>query len=341
MPDDHCEPSDIEVLPQANGSALQAPLLARLVADKIFGGIDEARSGPIRLLDPACGSGELLMAGIDAMFKVGLRDWEVVGVEADPDALGQARERLQAGDHGSVRLVAGDFLDLATAFQSQGQLWSAQPGDSPLGKRFDAVIANPPYVRTQVLGAERAQRLATRFGLSGRVDLYHAFVRAIGDTVRKGGILGIITSNRFMTTLAGKAVRSFFADHFEVLEVIDLGDTKLFEAAVLPAVVIARRRPSAKASRSYSVPFVRVYSQSRVSPDAEDSAHIRSSILETIEAGVEGLVQVPEGRFAITRGAFPLFVEATAFGVSRLPKSHSSSSWSVNGGTERSDKQRS
>lgn len=288
------------------GAHYTPPLLARLVADKIVAGIDKARNGPIRLLDPACGSGELLVAGIEAMRKVGFREWEVVGVEADLDALRQARERLQAGDHGSVRLVAGDFLDLATAFQSQGQLWSAQPGDSPLGKRFDAVIANPPYVRTQVLGAARAQRLATRFGLSGRVDLYHAFVRVIGDTVRKDGILGIITSNRFMTTLAGKAVRSFFADHFEVLEVIDLGDTKLFQAAVLPAVVIARRRPTAKASRSYSVPFVRVYSQSRESPDVETAAHIRSSILETIEAGVEGIVQVPEGRFTITRGHFPI-----------------------------------
>lgn len=286
------------------GAHYTPPLLARLVADRIVGRIDAARSGPIRLLDPTCGSGELLLAGIDAMLRVGLKDWEVVGVEADPEALGHATERLQAGEHGSVRLVAGDFLDLASAFHPQGQLWSAQPGGSSLGGQFDAVIANPPYVRTQVLGAARAQRLATQFGLSGRVDLYHAFVRAIGDTVRKGGVLGIITSNRFMTTLAGKAVRRFFVDHFEVLEVIDLGDTRLFEAAVLPAVVIARRRAYTNQCRSYTVPFVKVYSQPGVSADEEHSPHVGSSIVETIEKGVDGLVQVPEGRFSITRGRF-------------------------------------
>ena len=49
-----------------------------------------------------------------------------------------------------------------------------------------------------------------------------------------------------------------------------------------------------------------MYSRAGVSSDAEDSTHIRSGILETIEAGVEGLVQVAEGRFAIAHGRFSI-----------------------------------
>lgn len=40
----------------------------------------------------------------------------------------------------------------------------------------DIVIANPPYVRTQVLGTAKAKQLARDFNLTGRVDLYYPFL---------------------------------------------------------------------------------------------------------------------------------------------------------------------
>ena len=69
---------------------------------------------------------------------------------------------------------------------------------------FDAVIANPPYVRTQVLGAHRAGLLAAQFGLTGRVDLYQAFARAMAGVLKPGGVLGLLTSNRFLTVKSGR-----------------------------------------------------------------------------------------------------------------------------------------
>lgn len=288
------------------GAHYTPPLLARLVADKLVERIEKGPERTIRWLDPACGVGELLLAGIDAMRHAGLAGWEVVGVEAEPVALRQAAERLQHLGPGSIRLIPGDFLDLVSAFQPQKQLWMAGGAGAHLGGFFDVVIANPPYVRTQVLGAARARKLAAQFGLSGRVDLYHAFVRAIGITLRQGGFLGIITSNRFMTTLAGKAMRRFLTDHFELLEVLDLGDTKLFEAAVLPAVVIARRRSTTQTFRVYSVPFVRVYSEPEAAAGPFCPPPSDRSIVEALAQAAEGCVHVREGRFAITRGSFPV-----------------------------------
>ena len=93
---------------------------------------------------------------------------------------------------------------------------------------IDVVIANPPYVRTQVLGAKQAQALAKRFGLSGRIDLYQAFTRAMADVLRTGGVLGLLTSNRFLTTKSGAALRHILRTEFKLTSVFDLGDTKLF-----------------------------------------------------------------------------------------------------------------
>ena len=52
-----------------------------------------------------------------------------------------------------------------------------------------------------MLGAVAAKKLATRFGLTGRVDLYHAFVKAMTMALRGGGWLGLLTSNRFLSAL--------------------------------------------------------------------------------------------------------------------------------------------
>ena len=72
---------------------------------------------------------------------------------------------------------------------------------------YHLIIANPPWVRAQVLGALPSQALARRFGLRGRIDLGHAFVLALIDAMGEDGVLGAVLSNRFMTTRAGASLR--------------------------------------------------------------------------------------------------------------------------------------
>jgi hypothetical protein len=113
-------------------------------------------------------------------------------------------------------------------------------------------------VRTQILGAEQAQLLSKKFGLKGRVDLYYPFLVAMTHALKENGILGVITSNRYLFTKSGESVRLFLNKHYEIIEVIDLGDTKLFDAAVLPAIFIGRKKVNAKNTTSK---FSKIYEE--------------------------------------------------------------------------------
>jgi type I restriction-modification system DNA methylase subunit len=124
----------------------------------------------------------------------------------------------------------------------------------------DIIIANPPYVRTQILGTKKAQELAKRFNLTGRVDLYYPFLIAMTNVLKEGGLIGVITSNRYLFTKSGESIRKFLLDNYEILEVIDLGDTKLFEAAVLPAIFIGRKKSGRKNISDPSL-FARIYEE--------------------------------------------------------------------------------
>lgn len=293
---------------KAMGVHYTPPLLAGFVADRLAREIRRSSEGRLRILDPACGDGALLEALLRSMKNAQtLRNCEVVGVEADKQALSYAQSRLDNFQRVRSRLIPGDFLDLATRGRGQADLWEINLQAPGFEHPFDIVIANPPYVRTQILGAEKSQRLAARFGLSGRVDLYHAFLVAATETLRPGGLMGIITSNRFLSTLGGRAVRGYLAQQYEIKEVIDLGDTKIFEAAVLPAIFIGRRLKENSLRRTRRpARFIKIYSQANRTNDGSPDPLPTGDIFDALRRGKSGCYRVRHGVFKLTRGELVL-----------------------------------
>jgi adenine-specific DNA-methyltransferase len=251
-------------------------------------------SNHLRVLDPACGDGALMKA-IAELAPPGC-ELELVGCDKDSAALEATNARLTALTRPGLtwQLEACDFLSEATAVRDASErLFGHCLPASPLTKPFDIVIANPPYVRTQTLGAEESRRLAEVFGLTGRVDLYHAFAVAMTESLQDEGVLALLCSNRFMTTKGGSSLRRHFLDKLDIQRVFDLGDTKLFDAAVLPAVVVAcRRKPSGSQPT-----MVTIYESHHV----EIESHA-DSVLQAVAAGASGTVRVGRTSFEIKRG---------------------------------------
>lgn len=228
------------------------PALAQFLAREICGSLDPSVKR-LKILDPACGDGSLLNA-----IKQELpadRVAKLFGLDTSSDAIAACRSRLPKS---KTILQQDDFL-----------------AQSATDSKFDIVIANPPFVRTQVLGGKRARDLSEKFGLSGRVDLYHAFAAQIAKALKPGGVLGLITSNRFLTTKSGASMRRLLSEQFSIKSIFDLGNTRLFEAAVLPAIVIAVRNPDPNLTRSE---FTRVYADSTEPPSVGEIDSLLSSI---------------------------------------------------------------
>ncbi|MFC9895384.1 Eco57I restriction-modification methylase domain-containing protein [Nocardia sp. NPDC127579] len=204
-----------------HGRHYTPPVLARFLATRLLAHVPPGEV--LRVLDPACGDGELLLA-LRREAAVRLPDvrLELTGYDLDGTAIELARSR--AGDE--IDWHRGDFLAVATRLPAAA---------------FDAIITNPPYVRTQQLGGATAQLLSRRYGLTGRIDLTHPFVAVAPRLLASGGVLGLLCANRFLTTRAGSNIRAILRRDLAPVELYDLGDTKLFDAAVLPAVTIARR----------------------------------------------------------------------------------------------------
>ena len=266
--------------------------LAGLVAERLLKQFKRFNH-PVRVLDPACGDGNLLVAMARNLPPDVLQRCTLIGIENDRDSYQKLTRLFSNVGALATDLILGDFLD----FVDDGTIFGKSRSIDP----FDVVIANPPYVRTQVLGAKRSQQLSVRFGLAGRVDLYQAFLVGMADVLRPGGVLGVITSNRFLTTKAGASTRRFLRSQFDLLEVIDLGDTKLFAAAVLPALIFGVKRENLRDGKDVmSTAFVRVYSTPKDSALAESA----SSVPEILRKPKSGLYKVGETTFEVATGRF-------------------------------------
>ncbi len=279
---------------KASGATYTPANLSEFVADQMLQVARLPHHGKIRLLDPACGDGALLYALIKRLPQKIRKRLQVVGYDTNPGAIRVSTQRLrQDFPELEMQLEQRDFLQQILTHQHQADLFSSSEAQQP----YHLVIANPPYVRTQILGSEQARQLAEDFGLTGRVDLYYPFLLGISQVLAEDGVAGIITSNRFMTTKSGQAVRRALLSRFHIFHVWDLGDTKLFDAAVLPSVLLARGKSDSRHSQTVGIAYSSIY---QTHDEADSKA---GDVFSALSAENESVVAIPDGRhFRIRHG---------------------------------------
>lgn len=129
--------------------------------------------------------------------------------------------------------------------------------------------------------------MATKYGLSGRVDIYYSFLVNTGSVLSKNGIAGYITSNKFLSIKSGGPVRKFMLENYRLHAVTDYGDTKVFEnAAVLPCTVVFGKGTTEDFP---SVRFTSIYES-----DERDGSVRCESVFDHLDD--EGLFEVSDGR---------------------------------------------
>jgi type I restriction-modification system DNA methylase subunit len=286
---------------KATGAHFTPPELAAFVARRILKAYGGTKTSHLRVLDPSCGEGELLVALASQLTEKQLRQTTIIGIESDGSSLAKTKERLQHFHVNKLEMIKGDFLEIAQLTE-QPQLSLTDDTLNSLDN-VDIIIANPPYVRTQILGAKRAQQLAEIFSITGRVDLYQAFLVAMTSQLAPDGVLGVITSNRFLTTKGGGSTRSFLNKKYSIREIYDLGDTKFFSAAVLPAVFVGTRKQlNAGQNNGTTSEFLRIYEKQFTNNNSIKDCVSEDSIVNVLERHDTGMWQVGKKCYTVSVG---------------------------------------
>ena len=111
------------------------------------------------------------------------------------------------------------------------------------GRCFDAIIGNPPYVKTEEMhklmpNAEVAI-YKSKFQTSHKqFDKYFIFIEQAIRKVKENGFISYIVPNKFFKVGAGEKLRSLIAKEQMLVSLDDFGDAQLFEDKTIYSAII-------------------------------------------------------------------------------------------------------
>jgi hypothetical protein len=109
---------------------------------------------------------------------------------------------------------------------------------------FDIVVANPPYVRMELIKPQKPQ-LRKRFPNvhAERADLYIYFYARAHQLLRPGGVAAFISSNKWLRAGYGELLRQHLLDAQAFRLVMDFGDLPVFQSATAyPCIFLWQKR---------------------------------------------------------------------------------------------------
>ena len=96
--------------------------------------------------------------------------------------------------------------------------------------KYDNIIMNPPYIKTQDLSKDYRNYLKTNFDIlkNGIIDIYYAFIIKCLNLLKPDGVLVSITPNSYLYNKSSLRLRKYLFDNKYVKEIIDFNDKKIF-----------------------------------------------------------------------------------------------------------------
>lgn len=154
-----------------------------------------------------------------------------------------------------------------------------------LSGKFNFVVGNPPYIRTEDLDDEVEAEYRARWRtMRGRADIYVGFYERSLGLLTQGGKLGFICADRWMRNAYGKHLRGLVVSGYSVETVWQMHDVDAFEMDVSAYPAITVLANTVQGSATF------IDAKSNFSADSADEvmSFINGNATEGAGAGWEG-----------------------------------------------------
>jgi len=225
----------------------------------------------IKVLDPACGSGSFLIAAYDKILenltkqnpqtslftKFDILKDNIYGVDLDTQAVEIAqlnlllktlyqKTKLPTLGHNVASgnsLVSGTTETLEKYFGSdfrEQRPFNFEEEFKNVFEQggFDVVIGNPPYVAITGIDFNLRRVYEKMYQTAvGRFDLFMLFLEKSINLLKKGGFLGFIIPNKFLTNDQSQKLREYILEKGQIRSIL-FAEEKVFSSANVNSVVL-------------------------------------------------------------------------------------------------------
>jgi type I restriction-modification system DNA methylase subunit len=300
------------------------------VADLLVAFAVDAENATV--LDPGCGSGTFVMRAYDYLREktsqshreLLSRIWgfDISAFATELASINLFRQDMSAFDN-FPRIISGNFFERFVGEEipfppAKGGGQDKIVIDIP---QFGAIVANPPYLRSQNqddLNEKYKQTLFNSAGKNGvsaaaKTDLFAFFIYKALEFLQPGGRLGFVVSASWLTSDFGASLQRVLLDRLRLVAVIGSRVESFFsQVDVNTVLIIAERRLEEKADADEIIRFVTLNRKleemlepkiggywSRVQ-DLADSIEMTTDAIETDDFQITPVLAQPE-RAALER----------------------------------------
>lgn len=254
---------------------------------EVLGNVKPKDFKKLRVLDPACGSGSFLIRAFDELIrhyrkidpsgfeyyiKTEILKNNVYGVDLDKQAVEithvnlllktlQHHQRLPYLKN--IR-VGNSLIDNKEIVREKAFSWEKEFPEVIKDEGFDVIIGNPPYIRNRELAAAEKGFMKERYKVAdGQFDIYQLFFEKSIGLLKDGGLLGMITSNKYAITSYGKKLRKYILDTCQILSIVDVSNLGVFRgAATYPYIIILKKEASKNKRNNTRIRTIKAESES-------------------------------------------------------------------------------
>jgi type I restriction enzyme M protein len=250
------------------------------------------------VLDPACGTGSFLLRGYNLFTYLNrlagktthlhrrllnqVWGFDISPFPAELATINLARQEIRNYEN-YPHIKHMDFFDVnkksSFLFPPQHRKWNGMEREKVPMPVFDAVVANPPYIRQELIdqvkpGTKKKIETVCKSDwelvsnknagvktpeLSGKADIYASFFVHAASLLKENGRLGFVTSNAWLDVGYGHELQKFFLNHFKIVALIESRCEPWFIDASINTVIIIVERCSDKKQREENpVRFIKV-----------------------------------------------------------------------------------
>lgn len=190
--------------------------------DKMLEGLKLIRKDTVKILDPACGTGILILKLLEKIFLESKpKNIIIDAYDIDKKALGNFKKL--------ITLVQIKETKLTINYFNENFL------DSQKIEKYDYIITNPPYKK---INASSVNSSLIKY-LNGQPNLYHLFIAKSLELLEGKGTFIVISPKNYLSGKYTEKIRNFIFKEFSIIKIHTFNERRnVFDKNVLQEICI-------------------------------------------------------------------------------------------------------
>ena len=187
----------------------------------------------LSILDPGAGSGILSVALLERLQAFSaIKEIRLVCYENDPNVMELLRANLEVARSQSKQKISYEIVS-DNYILSQATDYNLMLGANWEPEKFDFVIGNPPYMKTEDIKTltplEKPIYESNYKSAYKQYDKYFLFLERSLQLLSKNGMVGYILPNKFMKVGAALELRKLLKNNQYIKEIVSFGANQVFK----------------------------------------------------------------------------------------------------------------